>query len=147
MTTLVAFSGRPGVGKTTVAQALCRITAAVCLRGAGYAILAELAAENLRLGNIVVADTVNPVAATRQMWRDVAQKTGARLLTVEVICSDLGVHRRRVERRVPDRPGQTVPSWDDVQNRDYEAWAEEVVRVDTATTPASDCAQAIARLL
>jgi len=40
----------------------------------------RLAADNLRLGMSVVADSVNPIAITRRAWRDVAQTSTGRCL-------------------------------------------------------------------
>ena len=75
---LIAFAGLPGTGKTTVARALARRLAAVYLRidtleqaflasgssgadigPAGYLAAYAVAADNLRLGLTVVADSVN----------------------------------------------------------------------------------------
>src|SRR5271166_2821690 len=44
----------------------------------------------------VVAECVNPLAVTRDTWRAVAGDHGARLLEVELICTDQAVHRERV---------------------------------------------------
>ena len=46
-----------------------------------------VAEHNLKLGRWVVADCLNPIATTRDAWRDVAVQEGARLLGIEVRCS------------------------------------------------------------
>src|SRR5690349_3154990 len=100
---LIVFGGLPGTGKTTIARELSRRLGASYVRidaieqslraaglsvGAmGYIIANEIAAENLKLGRIVVADCVNPVMASRTGWRETANNNAARLLEIEAICS------------------------------------------------------------
>jgi hypothetical protein len=45
---------------------------------------------------------------------------------VEVRCSDAAEHRRRVTERKPEMPGQSVPTWDQVQRRRFEPWPPEL---------------------
>lgn len=146
--TLVVFGGLPGVGKTTIAGRLAAETGAVFLRidviemalhdegveveGQGYAVAYALAESNLRLGLSVVADSVNPIALTRDAWRAVATRAGAKLVEVEVICSDAAEHRRRVEGRVSDLVGFVPPTWDEVVGRDYQARDDDRLVIDTA---------------
>jgi len=145
---LIVFGGLPGTGKTTIARELSRRLGASYVRidaieqslraaglsvGAmGYIIANEIAAENLKLGRIVVADCVNPVMASRTGWRETANNNAARLLEIEAICSDASEHRRRVENRSADIAGLVVPSWRDVVNRAYEPWDRKHVVLDTA---------------
>ncbi len=145
---LVVFSGLPGVGKTTIARELARATGAVHVRidsieqalraagwdvhGEGYSAAQAVAEDNLRLDRIVVADCVNPWPLTRQAWRSVAERVGVRAVDVEIVCSDLDEHRRRVESRAADRPGHPLPTWPEVIARDYRAWDSERLVIDTA---------------
>ncbi len=145
---LVVFGGLPGVGKTTIAGRLAAEMGAVFLRidviemalhdegvaveGQGYAVAYALAESNLRLGQTVVADSVNPIPLTRDAWRAVAARAGAALVEVEVVCSDAAEHRRRVEGRVTDLPGFVPPTWDEVVGRDYRPWDRERLVIDTA---------------
>jgi predicted kinase len=149
---LVVFGGLPGVGKTTIAGRLAAETGGVFLRidviemalhdggveveGQGYAVAYGLAESNLRLGLTVIADSVNPIPLTREAWRAVAARAGARLVEVEVICSDLAEHRRRVETRVTDLPGFVQPTWAEVVGRDYQARDDGRMVIDTATLSA-----------
>lgn len=147
---LVVFSGLPGVGKTTIAAQLAREMGAVWLRidtieqaiqaegridvcGEGYAVAYALAASNLALGRLVVADCVNPEPLTRDAWRTVAAEAGAPIIEVEVVCSDVTEHRRRVESREADIPGHIQPTWEEVVGRDYRPWDGERLVIDTAS--------------
>lgn len=147
---LIVFGGLPGTGKSTIAQALVRALGAVYLRidvieqairvarpavvdlGAeGYVIAYALAASNLVLGRIVVADCVNPLPVTRDAWRGVAVDARVPLLEVELVARDLAEHRRRVESRVADIPGSPLPTWADVVDRDYAPWPEPHLILDS----------------
>jgi predicted kinase len=147
---LVIFSGLPGVGKTAIARELARRTGAVYLRidsveraiqartpglpleDRGYRVAYAVAEDNLRIGRTVVADSVNPIDLTREAWLDVARRTGAPALEVEILCSDADEHRRRVESRAADIPGMTLPTWNDVVAREYHPWRREHLTIDTA---------------
>ena len=85
----------------------------------GYAVAHEVATSTLGAGVSVVADAVNPVAEARQGWRDLACRTGARLVVFETVLADRAEHRRRVTQRKPDLDGQDVPTWEQVQAGDY----------------------------
>jgi predicted kinase len=105
---------------------------------AGYSVGYALAASNLRLGHTVVADSVNPIAITRDAWRRVAIDSGARCVEIEVICSDAAEHRRRVETRSSDIAGLKLPSWDDILRREYEPWDRPRLLIDTAARTVED---------
>jgi predicted kinase len=96
------------------------------IAGSGYVAMANLAAENLALGFSSVVDCVNPLPLTRQMFLDVSSAAGCELMTVEVICSDLALHRARLEAR-----GQQ-PTWKQVLDREYQPWHAAQFRIDTA---------------
>jgi predicted kinase len=146
---LIVFGGLPGTGKTTIARELTRRFAASYLRidtieqrlreaglavvgATGYVIANALAVENLLIGRTVIADCVNPVAASRNGWRDTANRCAARLIEIELICSDAAMHRRRVESRSVDIAGHKQPTWDEVVNRQYDPWDRDHLVLDTA---------------
>ncbi|KKB12792.1 hypothetical protein VE25_05485 [Devosia geojensis] len=149
---LLILGGLPGSGKTTIAKALARRLAAAHIRidsieqallhsgetekveTAGYAIAWAVAADCLRAGATVIADSVNPIALTRDAWRAVAADTGRRALEIEVVCSDPAEHRRRVETRTADIPGHVQPVWAEVVGREYEPWTSADLVIDTAST-------------
>jgi len=156
---LIIFSGRSGTGKTTISRELARQLNAVYLRidtieqalrnagviveAQGYEVAHAVAEENLRLGHRVVADSVNPWPLTRAAWRAVAGRAGVRHLDVEVVCSYVAVHRQRVEARAADIPGHTVPTWEDVVDRDYRPWDTDRLEVDTARVAVDEAVRSI----
>jgi predicted kinase len=166
MVMLIAFGGLPGTGKTSVARALAKRLGAMHVRldtieqamrscdvlkddvgPAGYAVAYGVAVDNLRIGRIVVADTVNPVQATRDAWLDVARRASVRAVEVEVICSDAVEHRRRVETRTADIEGHQLPSWQAVVARRYETWDRPHIVVDTALLSVEEQVSALVDLL
>ncbi len=147
---LITFSGLPGTGKSTIARHLAVRLGATYLRidtieqalrdqgtpatTQGYAVAYRLAADNLRFGRTVIADSVNPLTITRDAWRAVATETNAGIIEVETICSDATEHRSRIETRFVDVPNLILPTWEKVQARDYEPWNRPHLIIDTATT-------------
>ena len=91
-----------------------------------------MAADNLNNGNSIIADSVNSIEITRSAWRDVAVKTTANFLEIEIICSDLNEHKNRVENRVGDIVDMRLPTWKKVMHRNYERWQSAGITIDTA---------------
>ena len=98
----------------------------------GYRVAYGVASDNLKLGATVIADSVNPIAITRAAWRSVAERAGVSGLEIEIACSDVAEHRRRLESRTSDLEGHTGPTWQEVVEREYEPWGSIQVRLDTA---------------
>ena len=153
---LYIFSGLPGSGKTTLSQALARHVGATHLRidtieqalrdlcsfdvqGEGYRMAYRLAADNLRLGHSVVADSCNPIELTRREWEETATAAGAQYINIEVVCSDSAEHRKRVEARRFAIPGLKLPSWEDVTRRQFDGWTVDRVVVDTFNRTEQEC--------
>jgi predicted kinase len=148
---LIVFSGLPGTGKTRLARELAASRSATYLRidtieqairnaqvlaadigPAGYRVALALAESNLAIGRTVIADCVNRVTECRTAWRATADRAKSSLFDIEVICSDLMEHQRRVEARTSDIPGLTPPTWLSVQQHEYEPWLTKRLVVDTA---------------
>lgn len=161
---LVVIGGLPAVGKTTIArvlarqlgaafvridsieQAILRATSLAQLVGPeGYIVGYALAGDQLGNGLSVVADSVNPLAVTRDAWRETGLSQGARVVEVEVICSDPVEHRRRAESRTIDIADLRLPTWQEIIEREYHPWDRTHLVLDTATTSVPDCVNTIYR--
>lgn len=155
----IVFAGLPGVGKSTIAHKLASLLPAFYLRidtienaiassdalskpgvpgASGYLTAYRLAAENLVLGHMVVADSVNSLKITRDAYRSVAIAANVLLTEVEVICSDVTEHKRRVESRLEKSQDRTQPTWNDVQSRQYDPWEMSPLVIDTALISADE---------
>jgi len=152
-TKLILMSGLPGSGKSTIAERLSAalslpvlsvdpIEAAMWSGGiaremtgiAAYTVACAIAREQLRLGLSVVVDAVNPVETVREMWRSLATVQRARFLVIECSCSDMQLHKKRVEGRKRSIPGMNEVSWQRVEERrrEYESWTDDRLVLDTA---------------
>jgi predicted kinase len=153
--TLVEFGGLPGTGKSTLAGQLAEHTAAVWLRideiegamrrngltagqtgVAAYSVAHDVAASHLRRGLTVIADAVNPVAAARSGWRDLARSVQARHVVIETSCPETA-RLARIARREPD---MLVPLAADA----YEPRTDDRLLVDT-TRPLDECRADVVR--
>jgi predicted kinase len=97
----------------------------------GYLIAYAVAEDNLRAGNIVIADSVNPIPITRDAWQDVAIRNNCKFFEIETICSDKEDHKRRVETRKADITGHKLPTWQEVIDREYDDWKTKNLVIDT----------------
>jgi predicted kinase len=134
---LIAFSGLPGTGKSTLADRVAVEIAAPAFSGdwllgalkphglltgldrptllaAYYDLLGTLARRQLMLGQSAVLDClVNDAVAAE--WQKLVAEFQAELLVVECVCSDEPEHRRRLEGRRRDIPGWHEVGWEHVQ--------------------------------
>ena len=163
---LIILGGQPGVGKTAIAAELARLIGALHLRidsieqairssgvvsqpidDAGYRVAYAVAEDNLRIGRTGIADSVNPLHLTRKAWAAVADRARVKAIEVEVTCSDVNEHRRRVETRTSDIPGLKLPAWEEVIGREYHRWDGEHLVVDTADRTVEQNVAAIRQVL
>lgn len=146
---LFIFSGLPASGKSSLAKLLAAERGAVWLRidtieqslrdlygvevqGEGYRLAYRVAADNLRVGLSVVADSCNPWELTRREWEAVATENGACFVNIEMVCSDCEEHQRRVETRASEIAGMKLPTWAEVEAREYHPWTSDHITIDTA---------------
>lgn len=165
---LVIFTGLPGTGKSSVAEAVARqlripIFAkdwleAVLLQNEftpnpktgylGYELLTVLARRQLMLGQSVILDSVASSESIRSTWRDLAIEFGAQRRVIECICTDEDLHRRRLTSRQRGIPGWHELTWQDVQTvRDYyAAWHEPRLILDMGEPLEQNILRALAYL-
>jgi predicted kinase len=137
---LVVVTGWTGAGKSTMADRLgSELGATVAsfdwvmsgLRGVpevwehvelpverqrriGWNLLSRIAEQQLRRGTSCIVDLVAR-AEPRDEWRALADRYGSGFAVVECICSDIDVHRSRVEGRSRSIPGWYELDWDQVR--------------------------------
>ncbi|NIY74598.1 AAA family ATPase [Thalassospira sp. HF15] len=149
---LIILGGLPGVGKTSVARLAARKLGAIHLRidtieqavldcgvvptddmgPVGYVVANRVAMDNLRLGNLVIGDSVNPIEISRAAWREAANIADKPFVQIELICSDRDQHRHRVETRQGDIENLKLPDWQKVCDREYHPWPDADLVIDTA---------------
>jgi len=146
---LFVLSGLPASGKSSLAKVIAKEYDAFFLRidtieqalrdlckfdvqGEGYRLAYRVASDNLGLGHNVVADSCNPINLTRREWEEVAMKSNSQCINIEVICSDKAEHEKRNETRNSEVEGLQLPTWDEIQHREYDEWETERIRIDTS---------------
>ena len=157
MPTVYIFSGLPAVGKTTLAKILTKnITNTTYLRvdtleyflkkeyfnisltKQGYDLAYFLAKENLELGNNVIIDCCNPIEESRQLLQNLSSIKSVKIINIEIICSDINIHKHRVETRFNENINK-YPSWQKVLDNDYQNWDnEQIIRIDTSNKKIED---------
>lgn len=153
---LYIFSGLPGAGKTTIASKMAKVLKlpyfrldtiehglknifSVKVEGEGYWLTCRIAADNLRIGNDVIVDCVNPWELTRRKWEKTANDNNANYVNIEILCSDKVEHKRRIESRKSDISGLEMPTWEEVKKRDYQTWKEKRISIETYNKTINEC--------
>jgi predicted kinase len=156
---LIIFSGLPGTGKSTLAEAVGRDLGipvfakdwleATLLRSelksknkekslgfAGYELLTTLAERQLILGQSVILDSVAASSAIRSTWRKLSDQYGGDHYVIECICSDESLHRVRLKERRRNIPGWHELEWSEVERvkRYYVPWEGEHLVLDLTTS-------------
>lgn len=158
---IIAFAGLPGAGKSTLAEALARVSqtpvfAADWLMGAlkpyrvfdgmeepTYLALYDglvesLVARQLLLGQSAITDSVINDGTAERLGR-LAAEHDAELRVVECVCSDVELHRSRVEGRKRNIPNWHEIDWDHVERMRTEF---PPLTVDRLTVDAVDSIEA-----
>jgi predicted kinase len=146
---LFIFSGLPASGKSTLSKLLAEKYNGAYLRidtieqalwdlcnfkaqGEGYRLSYRIAGDNLRIGHNVISDSCNPINVTRREWENVANENNSQFINIEVICSNKQERRKRVETRINEVKGLKLPTWKEVENREYQPWEDDRIIIDTA---------------
>ncbi|WFU14010.1 AAA family ATPase [Bradyrhizobium sp. CB3481] len=158
MARLIALAGLPGVGKSSIARNLAQRSGTIWLRidsmdqaiwASGtapsdlfdwsYRAAQAIAADNLSLGLGIVADCVNDCQDARDGWEAAARRAGAEIVWLEIVCSDVVEHRRRIETRSSEVVGLALPGWDAVAARAFDEWNRDHFMIDTAHRSLDEC--------
>ena len=142
---LIAMAGLPGAGKSMIAEVVGgRLAASVvsvdliesAILNAGidndqptglaaYLVGEAIVESLLASGRTVILDAVNAVDPAREQWVRLAERQGETLKFIEVVCSDVELHRERLENRRLTVPHITWPSWHAVEQSldEYSDWS------------------------
>jgi predicted kinase len=139
------MAGLPGSGKTAIAELIGAkllkpvvsvdpLESAILRAGidadqptglAAYLVAETLAETVMRAGHGVIVDAVNAVDPAREQWVALAERAGEDLVFIEVVCSDVALHRSRLEARERHLPHMSEPSWHAVEQSldEYADWS------------------------
>jgi predicted kinase len=164
---LIVFSGLPGTGKSSIAEAAARELAipvfakdwleATLRRNeltgsdekplgyAAYELLTTLALRQLQLGQSAILDSVASPQPVRAEWRKLADSFGAAWCVVECICSDEAIHRSRLDVRQRGIPGWHELDWSEVERvrAIYSPWSENRLVLDAVNPLAENIQTAL----
>lgn len=166
---LIVFSGLPGAGKSTLADATGRqlgvpVFAADWLLGSltpfggyyldglldiGSELLTTLAVRQLALGQSAILDFPAEDLLTRHRWQTLAGQAGSDFKVVVCVCSDPQVHQARLENRERGIPGwHEGGNWANVQRRlaEFPPWHGDVLTIDTVQPHESNVAAVLGYL-
>ena len=164
---LVIFSGLPGTGKSSLAEAVGRhfgipvfakdwLEASLLqselkptskeksLGYAGYELLTVLAKRQLMLGQSVILDSVAATKTIRMEWRKLTKRYQAEWRVIECVCSDESIHRARLKVRKRGIPGWHELEWSEVEGvkNYYVPWRQNRLVLDMANPLKENLAKA-----
>jgi len=170
----VVFSGLPGTGKSTLAEAVGRalnipVFAKDWLESSltrigihqvtidgetkplgygGYELLTMLAERQLQLGQSVIVDSVASTTTIRDRWRNLAHQYNVQWRVIECVCSDQALHRTRLVSRQRNIPGWPELSWNEVERVSsyYALWSEPHLILDATVDATQNLTEALAYL-
>lgn len=163
---LIAFTGVPGVGKSTLADAVGRVLAIPVFSidwllgaltpfggrhfgdpfGIGYELLTTLAVRQFALGQSAILDAPFEAVSTRDRLASLAARAGARMTVVHCVCSDRALHQERLAGRDRGIPGWHNPGhWPNVEQRlaAFPPWTGNVVTIDSVHPVEQNVARAL----
>jgi predicted kinase len=166
---LIVFSGLPGTGKSTLAEAAGRQLRVPVfavdwllgsltpfggyhldeLLGIGAELLTTLAFRQLELGQSAILDFPGEDLDTRTRWRSLARAAEAQFRVIVCTCSDRELHRARLERRKRGIPGwHEGGNWANVERRlaEFPPWTGEVLTIDAVQPLAQNLATVLGHL-
>lgn len=154
---LVVVTGLTGAGKSAIAEALAGELAATVAsfdwlmsalrnhaelwsvveepverqRRVGWDLMSRVAEQQLRSARSCILDLVAREEPRRE-WAQLASTYGASFAVIECVCSDIDVHRSRVNGRRREIPGWYELEWERVEHgrRLYEPLDEPKVLID-----------------
>ena len=155
---LIIFSGLPGTGKSTLAEAVGRYLSipvfakdwleATLLKSGliafdpsnrekslgsvGYQFLTILAERQLMLNQSVILDSVASTQSIRDTWSHLCEQYQAHWRVIECICSDESFHRAQLAKRERNIPGWHELDWSEVEKVKgyFSPWKEERLVLD-----------------
>jgi predicted kinase len=156
---LILFSGLPGTGKTTLARqtasyfgvplfAKDRLQSRLRRQGLaerstpdGYALILDLADEQLGLGLSTILDAVFPMEGFRRHAAAIARRHQAAFRPVYCFCSDRANWQGRMQSRQQYVPDWTPVGWEEVERLEatFQPWATgSALFLDAADDPESN---------
>jgi predicted kinase len=142
---LIVMAGLPGTGKSTIAEqsaavlglpvvSVDPIESSILSAGidadqptglAAYLVAETIAEAVIASVGGVIVDAVNAVEPAREQWLKLAARRGIPIRFVEVVCSDEGVHRARLEARGRQLAHMAEPTWHAVEQSldEWEPWS------------------------